>query len=193
VKLFTWAVSTLSSLVLDAEVLTVLYYQGCFLLGGFTGLALSSATLDTLYHDSYYVVAHFHYVLSIAALLTVLLALRVFLHIALYSPSSQLGSRCSLIILMAAINWLFLLQHGIGVDGHPRRIFSSTEAHQLVLELANIALPTLLLAPGMLVSLVGGTSSSLGSIVLVQNLSYAPHYCCSLAPHLDRKFAVHEV
>jgi len=42
-------------------------FLSCFVFGGFTGLLLANAAIDLAYHDTYFVIGHFHYVLSIAA------------------------------------------------------------------------------------------------------------------------------
>lgn len=77
VKIFTWLSITLSLRTLDSTSINLLGFLGCFLLGGFTGLLLGTSTVDALYHDTYFVVGHFHYVLSIASVLSLALLLRV--------------------------------------------------------------------------------------------------------------------
>lgn len=103
VKLFTWTSASLMMPLLTADYQLLLALQICFLIGGFTGLALSSSAMDTIYHDSYYVVGHFHLVLSIAALFSVLAALRVFSSIALTSRATESSSRYSILLATTAV------------------------------------------------------------------------------------------
>lgn len=115
-------------------------FLACFVFGGFTGLLLANAAIDLAYHDTYFVIGHFHYVLSIAAAI----GLVVFFGTA-YSVLSgfvlvHVLASSVIVAGIAGINGLFLVQHLVGIEGHPRRVFMSPESCVVFASFANAGL-----------------------------------------------------
>lgn len=67
IKVFSWLVAIRRCPVAPTSTLYIKAFLLMFLLGGVTGLVLANSELDLALHDTYYVVAHFHYVLSLGA------------------------------------------------------------------------------------------------------------------------------
>merc|ERR1712044_115474 len=74
VKVFGWISHyNMSALEMTFEVAWGYFFVWLFTMGGLTGIVLSSASVDLLLHDTYYVVAHFHYVLSMGAVASLIM------------------------------------------------------------------------------------------------------------------------
>jgi cytochrome c oxidase subunit 1 len=94
----------------------------CFTFGGFTGLLLSSANLDILLHDTYFVVGHFHTVLSLASIYGLLCAHYFFLPLFFgYTLLESLGFYHTISLLIGAF-FVFYPMHLAGLTGMARRV-----------------------------------------------------------------------
>jgi heme/copper-type cytochrome/quinol oxidase subunit 1 len=124
IKLFNWLATLYSSsFALVTPLFFILGFLVSFSFGGFTGLVLANNVLDLVLHDSYFVVAHFHYVLSLGAVYSIFASFYSFyLFLFPYSFNDLLG-RLSFISFFVSSNLLFFPMHSLGILGFPRRVF----------------------------------------------------------------------
>src|SRR5210317_1547147 len=123
VKVFNW-VSTMwkGSMTFETPMLFAIGFIMMFTLGGFSGLMLAIAPADFQYHDTYFVVAHFHYVLVTGAIYSIMAAAYYRLPKWTGNMYDETLGKWHFWISTISVNVLFFPQHFLGLAGMPRRI-----------------------------------------------------------------------
>lgn len=123
IKVFRWIYRIISKVQIMWRVLIYWIFGFIFLftLGGLTGIILSNACIDIALHDTYYVVGHFHYVLSMGAVFSIFGGFLLWFPLFWGIGFNDLGIKIQFVSIFIGVNMTFFPHHFLGAAGIPRR------------------------------------------------------------------------
>ncbi|MFV0360608.1 cytochrome c oxidase subunit I [Tropicimonas sp.] len=129
IKIFSW-IATMwgGSIEFKTPMLFALGFLVLFTMGGVTGIVLSQAAVDRAYHDTYYVVAHFHYTMSMGAAFCIFAGVYYWIGKMTGRQYPELWGKVHFWLFFIGVNLTFFPQHFLGRQGMPRRYIDYPEA-----------------------------------------------------------------
>ncbi len=146
VKIFSW-IATMwgGSIRFTTPMLFSIGFIALFTIGGVTGVVLSNAGADQAMHDTYYVVAHFHYVLSLGAVFAIFAGFYYWIGKMSGRQYPELWGKIHFWVMFIGVNLIFFPQHFLGLQGMPRRYVDYPDQYEYYNYISSVgALITLL-------------------------------------------------
>jgi cytochrome c oxidase subunit 1 len=157
VKIFNWLLTMWGGHIrFTTAMLYAVAFIPTFLMGGVTGVMLAAAAADYQYHDTYFVVAHFHYVIVGGVVFGLFSGLHYWWPKVFGKILNETMGKITFWTFMIGFHLTFFIQHFLGLMGMPRRIFTYLPGQGLEL--------------GNLVSSIGAIGMAIGTIVMLINV-----------------------
>lgn len=132
IKVFSWlATMWRGSIEMSVPMWWIVGFLVMFTIGGVTGVACANSGLDVCFHDSMYVVAHFHYVLSLGAVFAVFAGIYYWMEKITGRGYNEALGKVQFLTLFTGVNLTFFPMHFMGLAGMPRRYGDYPDAYTL--------------------------------------------------------------
>ncbi|MDQ0215203.1 cytochrome c oxidase subunit 1 [Oikeobacillus pervagus] len=157
IKIFNWLLTMWGgSIKFTTPMLWAVAFIPSFVMGGVTGVMQAAAPADYQYHDSYFIVAHFHYVIVGGVVFGILAATHFYWPKMFGKMLNEAMGKITFVLFFVGFHLTFFIQHFLGLMGMPRRVWTF--------------LPGQGLETGNLVSSIGAAFMAAGVIVLLLNV-----------------------
>ena len=157
VKIFNWLLTMWGgSIKITTPMLWALGFIPTFVMGGVTGVMLGTAPLDYQLHDTYFVVAHFHYVIVGGTVFGIFAGTHLYWPKMFGTMLNEMLGKITFVFFFIGFHLTFLIQHWLGFWGMPRRVFTYMDGQGW--NLSNY------------ISTVGALFMAIGVIILVYNI-----------------------
>lgn len=139
IKVFNWVATMYRGTVkFDSPMLFALGFLFLFTIGGVTGIILATAGIDVHFHDTYFVVAHFHYVMVGGTLMAIMGGIYYWFPKMFGKMVDEFWARISFVLIFVGFNVTFFPQFILGAMGMPRRYFDYLPEYESLNKISSV-------------------------------------------------------